>query len=43
MKICEVIPRKLGTKIYTSNTNEMVHADYVYMGEGVENMKYVFS
>lgn len=37
----EVIPRPLGTQLHGQRPNEVVHVDYLFMGEGVDDLKYV--
>lgn len=37
----EVVPRPLGTPLHGSRPNEVVHVDYLYMGIGIEDLKYI--
>ena len=37
----EVVPRPLAHALHATRPNEVVHCDYLYMGEGIENDKYI--
>lgn len=37
----EVVPRPLGPALHEKKPNEVVHIDFLYMGPGLDNLKYV--
>lgn len=37
----EIVPRPLGSAIHGTRPNEVIHVDYLYMGHGLDKLKYV--